>query len=58
MKVDVGRRLHLLLGHLDLEIVGTYSNSAKRHKGLVASDEALFDRGKLRYVGLDVDETS
>jgi hypothetical protein len=58
MEVDVGRGLHLLLGHLDLEIVGTYVNSAKRHKGQVASDEALFDRGKLRYVGLDIDETS
>src|ERR1700677_785857 len=55
MDVDVGRGLDLLFGHFHLEIVGTDLHATERHEGQMTADEAFLDRGKLRYIGLDID---
>jgi hypothetical protein len=52
--LDFGRGLDLILGHRDLEVIGTDLNPAERHKSQVAVDKAFLDSGELRLVGLDV----
>jgi hypothetical protein len=50
-----GADLDLLLGHRELQVIGTYRDPAQRHKRQVSADEALLDGGELRLVVLDVD---
>jgi hypothetical protein len=53
--LDVGRVLDLLPGDSRFEALGPDLDSTERHKGQVATDEALLDGRELRLVGLDVD---
>src|SRR6478609_5331824 len=55
MLLDIRRRLDLLPGDRDLQLVGADLDPTEWHEGQMATDKALLDGRELGLVGLDVD---